>query len=159
MLHTHRKMHLLTHGSLHAALQYPQANTHTHRGRSMSPLCPPGKLPRLSPWRQVSMETAGIMRASHFSEFLRPLIRVKFGAICVCKCFPGRPQVIALNIPRLSDPLQHSFINLIQHCNASTKTPIHPQSNPNPRTLFLSPKGFNLLIPTFYYISHFLRSQ
>lgn len=67
-----------------------RAHVSTHRVGSTSWLSPPGEIPRLSPWRQVSMETAAIMRASCF--VCRTPTRVKF---CLSRSvFPGLAPTI-----------------------------------------------------------------
>lgn len=117
------------------ALAWAHVSTHMHAHRvgSTSRLRPPGWNPKV-----VSMETAMIMRVSCF--VCRTPTRVKF--CLTLSVFPGLARTVVRLWPRSA--FTHSFNNLIQFCNTSTKP-----SNPNPRTLFFSPKGLKLLIPTF----------
>lgn len=126
---------------------------------SAAPLYPHGKLPRLSPWRQVSMETTAIMHTV-LSALLKSSVLISEWSFLLLLFFNISLVSHRFSYKKLCDsnPVLYLFNNLFRYCNTSTKTSIHTQSNLNPRTLLLSPKGFNPLIPTFYYISHFLHS-
>lgn len=127
---TGKQAHTESHERRHT--WYVSAHGHARRVRSVSPLRPLDVIPRLSPWRQVSMETMAAMRASRFSKIPRPLIGAAFIYL-----FSQDPAVSASvssvrhrflhQTSRSSDPVLPSLVNPIQYCNTSTKPSIHPQ--------------------------------
>lgn len=91
------------------------------------------KIPRLSPWRWVSVETTSIMCHAVLCTSQRNIC-----ALCIW----GKKKTVCVYVfthtDFCSDPVLHSVINLVQDCHAtSTNATIQPCSSPNPKSFHL----------------------